>query len=459
VSDKFSLSPTVVLRSEPNYYSSYAAFDYDRATTEFLTQQEHRALEYISNGPADPADISRETGMKLNECKKFLKRMLSRKYVTHSIDTIETKARKKLDIGPEVHERFPLPFLSAPATVDLFITSRCNLNCVHCFSSKDDGVMSELNTEKLQSIFDQLEDLRVLEVRINGGEPLLHSRIGEVLMSLKKRRFRKVILTNGTLLDDSTIDILRDSRVIPTVSLDGCNAEEHDLFRRTQGSFARTLKGLRLLQNRGIRYGINCCLHKRNLNKCAEITELAVKYGASRISFLDLRNVGRMRKHPHWIPAYREYRAAVPELVLSKIKYRKEIDVALDTFLHCHPLKECAQEAERGYVSCHAGIRSLSIDSDGSIYPCNLVLSDKKWNMGNLGEEAMEDVWFSDKWLFFRGGVRVSDLEICRDCHDLKRCKDFYCRLLSYVNNDDPFGPHPKCRRPHHGPLVETQSA
>jgi radical SAM protein with 4Fe4S-binding SPASM domain len=401
-------------------------------------------LEYIYDKPADVIAISKEAGMNYEESKKFLRRTMKLGYVQID-DGRKVKPPERVDVDPKLYEGFTVPFLSAPTSVDIFITSRCNLNCVHCFSMGGEGLMKELSLNELESTFDQMERMGVLEVRINGGEPFLHPEIGKILLTLKARRFRKVIITNGTLLDDRMVNLLKESGTIPTISLDDSEAKEHDLFRGIKGSFGRTIAAIKLLQKNGVQYGINCCLHKRNLNRCREIINLAVKCGACRIAFLDLKMTGRMKNHKEWVPSYREYERIMFKLLVERARYKRRIDVALDVFLHCEPLKESILEAKRGYVSCQAGKTRLSIDSDGSAYPCNLVLSDPKWLLGNIRKEKMYDLWFSQKWSFFRGGVKTSDLQKCRDCKSLIRCKDFYCRLLPYVTDSNPFGPHPKC--------------
>ncbi|MGQ9719541.1 MAG: radical SAM/SPASM domain-containing protein, partial [Nitrososphaerales archaeon] len=369
------------------YYGTYVAFDYRRVMTEFLSEEEFRALEYIYDKPADLKIISKEAGMSYGRCEKFLKRMAKSRFVQLGVGSFKVKPPERVKVNPEFYSKFEIPFLSAPTSVDIFITSRCNLNCVHCFSSIEEGTWHELSVSELESIFDQLERIGVLEVRINGGEPLLHPDIDEILLNLKEKRFRKVILTNGTLLDEKMITLLKESETIPTVSLDNSKASEHDNFRGVRGSFESTIEALKLLQKSGIQYGINCCLNKRNLSRYREIINIAVKYGAYRIAFLDLKVVGRMRSHLEWVPSYREYQEAMFNLMLDRLEYRRRIDVALDVFLHCQPLKESTIEATKGYVSCQAGETKLSIDSRGFVFPCNLVLSDSKWNMGDVKKQ------------------------------------------------------------------------
>jgi len=108
-------------------------------------------------------------------------------------------------------------------------------------------------------------------------------------------------------------------------------------------------------------------------------------------------------------------------------------------------LRESILEARKGFVSCLAGKTRLTIDSDGFIYPCNLVLGDSNWRMGNIKNESIKDIWFSSKWSFFRGEVKVQNLKKCYTCKKMAKCKDFYCRLLPYMSTGDLFGPHPRC--------------
>ena len=443
--EKLSLNPAVILRSEPQYYNTYVAFDHRGVRTEFLTEKEYRALAYIYSKPASVNEISKEAAMELGDCEKFLKRMIRLNYVQSNVDDVDVKRVQRARSELTHYSNFPLPFLSAPTSVDVFITDRCNLNCVHCFSRTEEKTAHELSTAELTSIFDQLENLGIFEVRINGGEPFLHSEIDDVLRNLKQRRFRKVILTNGTLLNEKEIELLRDSEIIPTVSLDDSEENEHDFFRGSDGSFSLTVKGLKLLREHGLQYGINCCLHKRNLGRISSIVDFAARCGAHRIAFLDFKPTRRLRDHPTLVPSYDEYQRSIIDLISAKHRFRRNIDVALDVFLRCRPLVESVQEARRGYVSCQAGRNRLSIDSDGSVYPCNLVLSDPRWNMGNTRNATISDIWFSERWMFFRGGTKISDLKECESCRSLRTCKDFYCRLLPYITNKDIFGPHPKC--------------
>jgi radical SAM protein with 4Fe4S-binding SPASM domain len=180
------------------------------------------------------------------------------------------------------------------------------------------------------------------------------------------------------------------------------------------------------------------------LDRYEDIITLAEKYGARRIAFLHLEPVGRMKNNLKFLPSYEEYETMMPVLSLARSRHRR-IDVALDVFLHCYPLKESILEAKKGFISCQTGKSKMSIGSDGFIYPCNTVISDPHWRMGNIRTEKISDIWFSARWAFFRGDVTIKNLQKCRECSKRAKCQDFYCRLLPYATSGNLFGPHPKC--------------
>ena len=441
----YVLNSDVVLRAEPQYYGTYAAFDSKAVITEFLSEEEFEILKMVSKKTIDKSKIIRNTKLNEKDLNAFLKKMQDLRFLDKVDEKIEIERPDPIKIDPEDFKPFPVPFLSAPTTLDLFITSRCNLNCVHCFSDMEDNALHDLSHSELESIFDQLESMRVFEVRINGGEPFLHPEIDKILVSLEKRRFRRVILTNGTMLDEKKVRLLKRTNTIPTISMNDSNPEGHDAFTGVEGSFDKMIKTLRLLQKNQMQYGINTCLHNKNIERYEEIIKLAIKYDAFRIAFLDLKLTGRMKHHKEWIPTYEEYEKQIPRLAIARLKYKRKIDVSLDVFRYCRPLEESIQEANNGFISCSAGKARLSIDSKGDVYPCNLVISDPEWNMGNATRKKLKDIWFSKKWMPFRGGVRIEDLKKCRNCKDRKDCIDFYCRLLPYLHTKDFFGPHPRC--------------
>jgi len=84
--------------------------------------------------------------------------------------------------------------------------SRCNLACVACTRSSPVAAPAFADPEE---VYRDLKDLSsaaaAKTVRVNGGEPLLHPRLGELLLAIRRSGITGCIevYTNGTLLDSS----------------------------------------------------------------------------------------------------------------------------------------------------------------------------------------------------------------------------------------------------------------
>ena len=66
-----------------------------------------------------------------------------------------------------------------------YMTEGCNLRCRHCWISPEyqtqDGSSNSLDFTLFQSIIEQAKPLGLSEVKLTGGEPLLHPQIKEIL--------------------------------------------------------------------------------------------------------------------------------------------------------------------------------------------------------------------------------------------------------------------------------------
>src|SRR5689334_17054582 len=96
----------------------------------------------------------------------------------------------------------------APIEVQLVVTRRCNLSCGYC--TEYDGHSAEVPYETLARRIDAIHGLRAVNIALLGGEPLLHSRIDD-LVRYAARRAQVSVTTNGFLLDRKAIERLSDA--------------------------------------------------------------------------------------------------------------------------------------------------------------------------------------------------------------------------------------------------------
>lgn len=131
--------------------------------------------------------------------------------------------------------------------VDIFVTNRCNSNCIMCPLSET--VRRKSDNGRIEEIFQQIKELpeNVEYVNVTGGEPTLVGQAFFEIMDKLKMKFQNSgfqLLTNGRSAADFDFLI----QLLPhlpygirwAIPLHASNAMLHDQITRTKGSFEQT---------------------------------------------------------------------------------------------------------------------------------------------------------------------------------------------------------------------------
>ncbi|MDA8104253.1 MAG: radical SAM protein, partial [Nitrospiraceae bacterium] len=155
------------------------------------------------------------------------------------------------------------PVLKSPVPslryLELQVTDKCNLRCRHCYIGESGS--DELPLNEIRAILSEFEAVQGLRVLITGGEPLLHSRFMELNEMLPAFSFRKVLFTNGALLDKGKVVRLKVDEV--QISIDGLEDAHNAL--RGQGSFSDAVNALRKCRDEGLDVSVSTMVHAKNL--------------------------------------------------------------------------------------------------------------------------------------------------------------------------------------------------
>jgi uncharacterized protein len=188
-------------------------------------------------------------------------------------------------------------------TLIVKIFERCNLNCGYCYMYQHaDQSWRQRPHEMDDEVFDQLL-VRVKEycerraphrmnLTLHGGEPTLvgPDRVQTLLARARETLGESLgdvaMQTNGILLNEKWIEVIRANGIRVGVSLDG-PPEVHDAIRvdhAGRGSYAASVRGLRLLQDAGLSPGLLCVTNpaSRGLDVYRHFRSL----GVQRIDFL-----------------------------------------------------------------------------------------------------------------------------------------------------------------------------
>ncbi|MCK9274814.1 MAG: 12,18-didecarboxysiroheme deacetylase [Syntrophales bacterium] len=174
------------------------------------------------------------------------------------------------------------------------VTRRCNLKCLHCYSSSQNlHYAGELDTGEATTLLDDLARFGVPVVLFSGGEPFMRKDLPELVRYAVKRGMRAVVSTNGTLITKEQARLYGAMGLSYVgVSIDGIG-EVHDRFRGVEGAFRAALKGIRNCMEEGIKVGIRFTITKSNYGEIPAVFDLVEKEGIPRLCFYHLVYSGR----------------------------------------------------------------------------------------------------------------------------------------------------------------------
>ncbi len=224
----------------------------------------------------------------------------------------------------------------------LFITEKCNSNCIMCPYSevvrKKGSIPQADYITEIAKHFPY--DLK--HITITGGEPFMIKEALFQILELFKDRYHDqeiLLLTNGRIFcKDYYVNMLTNTSprlLVLGIPLHGYNSESHDQISQTENSFRQTCSGISKLLNKHINTEIRVVVNKMNYQDLDKIASfIGINFpGVFRVVFIGLEMVGNavINKNEVWIP----YKYSVPFI-------EKAIDVltkcGITTRIYNYPL-------------------------------------------------------------------------------------------------------------------------
>lgn len=269
-----------------------------------------------------------------------------------------------------------------PAQMTVEITDSCNLECGHCYLSASPLGRRYMRLETFRGIVAKFKENHGLSIELTGGEVCMNPDFDDIL-SLALREFSVVgVLTNGTILRDSTLEILRSHRhhVTVGISLDSVRHDIHDRIRGRRKAFERTTRNIRRLTDAGIKVRIGAVIFEDNMWELRDLAQMAIDLGACLFSFNFVEGFGR--------GADFQERSGIQ----ITAEYSTYIQDVLEEFEGIIPI--VAGEQYQGRVNCGAGSAAIVVDASGQVRPC--VLFPSTLSLGNVLTSSWEDVFDQD---------------------------------------------------------------
>jgi len=309
-------------------------------------------------------------------------------------------------------------------------TQECNLSCRYCYipsTHKKKWVSKEIVETTFKKILNA--DTKEVSIIWHGGEPLLMDLdFFRESLDLEKRlnkrdiKIKNNIQTNATLINRDIAYFLKKNNFEVGISLDGPK-DVHDcnrIYSDGRGSFDDVMKGISILRERDIPFGIISILNKKSINREKEIYKTIREAGANRARVNLYSSAGKGK-------IYKDYLELSPKEV-SKILinfydiWTKDND---GNFM-LSPFKNIVDSMFTGKSNlceyqggCNLNI--LVVDMYGDLYSCGRFFGIKKYKIGSILKDSLKDIQQSNFSKMLDERKRRIE-EIC-DCEYFKFCR------------------------------------
>ena len=129
-----------------------------------------------------------------------------------------------------------------PAVCNVAVTNVCNATCDFCNFAYDKGFVTHrlyLDAARFGDCVDILHRRGVRYLSFQGGEPLLHPRIVDMVGAVVARGIVPTLITNGWLLPRKLDALIRAGLRTLLISIDSPDVEAHETNRGLKGVCAR----------------------------------------------------------------------------------------------------------------------------------------------------------------------------------------------------------------------------
>jgi PqqA peptide cyclase len=317
------------------------------------------------------------------------------------------------------------------------ITYRCPLHCPYCSNPTQTRNDQELTTNEWTRVIREAAALGVLQIGFSGGEPLARRDLQDLIRAAREANLYTNLITSGIGLDDDRVGALRDAG-LDSVQL-SFQSDNTDLADEIAGARAqqRKLDAAAKIRAAGIPLSLNFVIHRRNIDRLAEMIALAESLQAERVELANVQFYGwAFLNRAALLPTREQVIRAREIATAAKARLAGKIDIfyVLPDYYENRP-KPCLNGWGRRY---------LTVNPIGDVLPCptaSSAIPDMRFE--NIRARELDWIWReSESFNRFRGTEWMP--EPCQNCP--QREIDFGgCRCQAALLTGNPANTDPVC--------------
>lgn len=321
----------------------------------------------------------------------------------------------------------------------LNISQKCNLGCKYCFGDggnygHESIIMSKEIAQKcIDYWFNNIDkDKQNFNVTFFGGEPLINKDVFiysvnyiNELFKDKKCNINYIITTNGTIIDNEIISVLKDNKFDLSISIDGIR-QIHDSNRpyaSGNGSFDTIVNNIKQIKHEYDQISAQITLTKRDIPFLKEATKELWDIGVNEVYSNLVFDKSDDAQYSY--EDYKTYEKQVSDL--RKITYENLVEgkklvfgSLVDLMKQIHTRK-CS-------ANCFLWNQTVGIFSArGNAYRCYRYVGNEEYKLGNINE---------DNFSLFNNRLKKPVVRKCSECWAQIFCGDG-CPYENYLYEDD----------------------
>ncbi len=290
---------------------------------------------------------------------------------------------KKLFYHPDRLSSFLKTGATTPITWELDPTNNCNHDCIGCFAKGAGGRSNNefLTLEEAKDYVDQIYNLGSKAVNLTGGgDPMMNRATPEIVSYIKSKGMDVGMVTNGSLFNDKNSKTILENCTWVRISLDsGSPKVFSEIRRRPEKEFWIIIDKIGKLASLKRKIESNCTIGVGFLTSKQTIPDMVDFTYMMRSSFVD---------YVEFRPFHGDY--TIPHNINDCLKLQTDsFKVHYNTFKYDGSYK-------KKYCKCH-GQNFSGIVNVHKVYVCCHLRGVEKYELGDLRESSLEEIWNSDK--------------------------------------------------------------
>ena len=322
-----------------------------------------------------------------------------------------------------------------PETIIWIVTSKCNLNCRHCYTLPY-RFERDLNTSIVKKIIEEAADAGVEHIHYTGGEPLLRNDIFDILWHTIELGIDTSLFTNATLVNDEIAARLARTSVTIYTSIDGHNREVYESIRGL-GTWSKFLRGVRELVEYGLYVHMNISVTELNWMYIDKIIRKAVELGASSVSLIPAMPAGNALKFNTYVRPEHFAKALIKADEVAK-------ELGIYVSIWCSPFTPIVVKSDRILFSNCRDWNVMDLSPSGRVLICDVLNID----VGRITELGVRGAWrkLRSNELIRRIENPKLEKEPCKSCPIKNLCRGG-CYARTYIVSRSIDMPDPLCPR------------